>query len=165
MPSRHRNYNLSSLPATGRCLVCNGPLPKRAHKYCSREHAAEMLARYDYTAMTAAVLKRDGHKCIMCGSTRRLEVDHIVPISDRGSVLDQDNCRTLCHQHHVEVTAEWRRSKADERRHKKLEGAQRKYIQPWPRAPTSTSVPTHSPGSSLGQGTTVPSVFTYSRKR
>lgn len=48
------------------------------------------------------ILERDGHRCCNCGSTERLEVDHI----DRlGAQLDPSNCRTLCHQCHQSKTA------------------------------------------------------------
>lgn len=46
------------------------------------------------------VLERDGHRCILCASTTRLEVDHIVRYSDGGS-HDLVNLRTLCHDCHA----------------------------------------------------------------
>lgn len=41
------------------------------------------------------VLERDGHACVLCGATGRVEVDHIVRYADGGSNYD-DNLRTLC---------------------------------------------------------------------
>ena len=41
------------------------------------------------------VRKRDGQRCLACGSTRMLEVDHIVPVY-RGGSHDMDNLQTLC---------------------------------------------------------------------
>jgi hypothetical protein len=41
------------------------------------------------------VLERDGHRCLACGATTRLHVDHIKPVS-RGGRNDLDNLQTLC---------------------------------------------------------------------
>jgi len=43
----------------------------------------------------AWVLNRDGHKCLKCGATENLTVDHIVPKS-RGGTLERNNLQTLC---------------------------------------------------------------------
>lgn len=42
------------------------------------------------------IYKRDNFRCVWCGSTKRLELDHIVPWSAYGGD-DIDNLRTLCH--------------------------------------------------------------------
>lgn len=41
------------------------------------------------------VLERDGHACVLCGSTDRLEVDHVIPQAE-GGTHDLANLRTLC---------------------------------------------------------------------
>lgn len=51
-----------------------------------------------------AVLKRDGYKCIWCGVTERLEVDHIMPWSIFPRLrFEVSNGRTLCHDCHVKT--------------------------------------------------------------
>jgi hypothetical protein len=42
------------------------------------------------------ILRRDNYRCVICGSSARLEIDHIVPWSAGGSD-HPDNLRTLCH--------------------------------------------------------------------
>ncbi len=42
-----------------------------------------------------AVFSRDGHRCIECGSSKRLCADHIVPES-KGGQATLDNLQTLC---------------------------------------------------------------------
>ncbi len=41
------------------------------------------------------VLDRDGHRCVNCGSTNYLSIDHIVPRS-RGGDDSESNLQTLC---------------------------------------------------------------------
>lgn len=41
--------------------------------------------------------RRDGWKCVQCGSRYRLEVDHIEPVRDAPDrAFDPDNLQTLC---------------------------------------------------------------------
>lgn len=42
-----------------------------------------------------AILERDGYKCVKCGDTRHLHVDHIVAIAS-GGTSDYGNLQTLC---------------------------------------------------------------------
>lgn len=50
--------------------------------------------------------ERDGHRCRKCGSTHRLEVDHLTPVTQGGS-NDLDNAMTLCHDcHNAKTRAE-----------------------------------------------------------
>lgn len=43
----------------------------------------------------ANVLIRDGNKCLHCGSTQHLCMDHIHPVS-KGGTNDEENLQTLC---------------------------------------------------------------------
>lgn len=46
------------------------------------------------------IYNRDHNRCRYCGSTRNLEVDHIIPIS-KGGKSTPDNLQTLCHKCNV----------------------------------------------------------------
>ena len=46
-------------------------------------------------AVREAVLKRDNYRCVNCGSTRNLEVDHDKPLAN-GGTNHIDNLQTLC---------------------------------------------------------------------
>ena len=41
------------------------------------------------------ILRRDGERCVICGSQMELEIDHIVPVSRGGKHCD-DNFQVLC---------------------------------------------------------------------
>ena len=43
----------------------------------------------------ARILERDGHKCMSCGSTEHLCIDHVAPVSKGGTSAD-DNLQVLC---------------------------------------------------------------------
>ncbi len=47
------------------------------------------------------IFDRDGNRCLKCGSTRNLEIDHIVPIA-KGGKTRKDNLQTLCHRCNAE---------------------------------------------------------------
>jgi 5-methylcytosine-specific restriction endonuclease McrA len=41
------------------------------------------------------ILQRDGYRCVQCGSTDNMQVDHILPLS-KGGTHHPDNLRALC---------------------------------------------------------------------
>ena len=47
------------------------------------------------------VWKRDGGKCVSCGSTDNLHYDHIIPFSKGGSSLVSSNIQLLCARHNL----------------------------------------------------------------
>lgn len=58
--------------------------------------------------LRAKALRRDGYRCVNCGATKMLQVDHIVGAAAGGqSVLS--NLQTLCPMCHAKKTREDRR--------------------------------------------------------
>jgi hypothetical protein len=63
--------------------------------------SGNLIRVFDVTPATRMkVLARDGHRCVQCGATKSLEIDHIVRYIDGGG-NGVDNLRTLCHSCHV----------------------------------------------------------------
>jgi len=66
---------------------------------------------YFVTSIREAVRARAKGHCELCGAAARLDVDHIVPISEGGSG-DITNAQAICRPCHKRKTAdEWRRRK------------------------------------------------------
>jgi len=54
-----------------------------------------------YAAFVAAVKKRDGHKCAICGAGDKLHVHHLIPYDLNESLqTDVSNGLTLCEKCH-----------------------------------------------------------------
>lgn len=54
------------------------------------------------TSVKLEVWKRDGGKCVQCGSRDNLHYDHDIPFSKGGSSLTAENVRLLCARHNLE---------------------------------------------------------------
>lgn len=54
-----------------------------------RRSIPEMVRNY--------VFKRDGYECVCCGSSEKLEIDHIRPFSKNGET-EIDNLQTMCQE-------------------------------------------------------------------
>jgi hypothetical protein len=54
------------------------------------------------TRVKVEVWRRDGGKCVQCGSTRNLHYDHDIPFAKGGSSLTAANVRLLCAKHNLE---------------------------------------------------------------
>jgi HNH endonuclease len=52
-------------------------------------------SRYVSEKLRLQVLERDGNKCVKCGKTTDLEIDHVVPVS-KGGESKLENLQTLC---------------------------------------------------------------------
>jgi 5-methylcytosine-specific restriction endonuclease McrA len=111
----------------GECDRCGKKLVGRQTRWCSDRTWGggskcarlfhEVFERnHDWNDARKAALKRDRNRCVKCGSTDRLEVNHIVPREGRGYGRGcwhhLDGLETLCHDCHVETT----RQQAQERR-------------------------------------------------
>ena len=66
---------------------------------------AEDRRRIIPTAVKLEVWKRDGGKCIRCGSKTELHFDHIIPFSKGGTSLGAANVQLLCARHNLEKSA------------------------------------------------------------
>ena len=103
----------------GTCGACGKPLEGRALWFCRSPRGeaffnqggnscrARYMANHGWGEARRAAIKRDGG-CVRCGSSDRLEVNHIVPRNGQGYAIGcwnhLDNLETLCHAHHLEVT-------------------------------------------------------------
>ena len=70
------------------------PVPEKAYaKYLRKFNRS---GRHPITKeLRAEILKRDGALCAVCGSTKELEIDHILPVCEGGTNVE-DNLRVLC---------------------------------------------------------------------
>jgi hypothetical protein len=87
----------AAVPGTSRCPEHGGdgrPFAGATEKY-----------RGFPPAVRKAILERDGHRCVMCGSRYRIQADHITPQS-RGGSHTVINGRTLCQTCHRRLTGE-----------------------------------------------------------
>lgn len=94
--------------APGVCDHCGKALTGRQQRWCSRECSFVEWPEHDWNSARKAAKKRDGNRCVQCGSSASLEVNHIEPRVGQGYGWGcwnhQDNLETLCHPCHVEVT-------------------------------------------------------------
>jgi 5-methylcytosine-specific restriction endonuclease McrA len=62
----------------------------------------------------AAIMERDGNACFYCGSTKNLQVDHVVPLSG-GGFDGEDNLVTCCQECNLDkrtmLTSTWQERK------------------------------------------------------
>lgn len=96
-----------ALLSTGRCPACLENLGKRRFagriqppKGAWRPSHARPKRKAPKGPQTTpprrkVVYERDGHKCVQCGTTSDLTLDHIVPKSKGGS-SEVDNLQTMC---------------------------------------------------------------------
>ena len=70
-----------------------------------RRYSASVTGSKRWPAMRQQALRRDGFKCVKCGKTGRLEVDHIKSVRLSPELAwSLDNLQTLCPQHHTAKT-------------------------------------------------------------
>lgn len=69
------------------------------------EYSKPILRTARWRALRLEALRRDGFKCVVCGSRRRLEVDHIEPVRNAPDrAFDLTNLQTLCAADHTRKT-------------------------------------------------------------
>ncbi len=75
---------------TLRTVSAEFPMPSviRLHRYVNLPYKGVMLTRQN-------IFKRDGHRCLYCGTTEDLTLDHVLPKS-RGGKTSWDNLATAC---------------------------------------------------------------------
>jgi 5-methylcytosine-specific restriction endonuclease McrA len=72
------------------------------------------LAGAQWKRTRAAVRRRDGNQCVVCGRSDRLSVHHIVP-ARLGGGDGMDNLVTVCVLHHRQADAQLQRARQTER--------------------------------------------------
>ena len=86
------------------CTVCRARIPRGSR--CKRHPNVSASNRSWHapgaTRTRLRVLDRDDFRCTRCGSTRDLEVHHIIGAAD-GGATSMENCVTLCHDCHLEA--------------------------------------------------------------
>jgi 5-methylcytosine-specific restriction endonuclease McrA len=88
-----------------KCETCGKELNRRA--FCSnlcRVHFRRKLGSYVPSAWRREILIRDNNKCVNCGATESLEIDHIFPIS-KGGKTEIVNLQVLCKKCNSEKSA------------------------------------------------------------
>lgn len=91
-------------------------MPSRFGRLPRKVPAPPKVADRFYTSPEWQALKRtkraEGAWCVVCGSTKRLILDHIIERKDGGADLDPSNVEWLCHLHHQQKTARAREARA-----------------------------------------------------
>lgn len=98
--------------APRRCSSCETDLVRPPAKYCptcTKAKAWQGSDRGPETAgrpwrkIRAAVLERDGHRCVQCGVQGANHADHVVPKSQGGGD-EMSNLQTMCARCHAKKT-------------------------------------------------------------
>lgn len=68
-------------------------------------HSAHVIRDKRWPALRLAAKRRDGFKCVQCGESGRLEVDHIKPVRTHPELsFALENLQTLCIRCHSAKT-------------------------------------------------------------
>jgi len=65
----------------------------------------ESRRTYINEALRNEVFDRDDNRCVKCGNTSNLQVDHIIPFQDGGKTV-KENLQTLCRKCNIEKRGE-----------------------------------------------------------
>lgn len=88
------------------CRACGQPVTApRFRFYCGQACRTRFwrdIVPPDWPTIRGRALRRDGRRCVLCGSRQELEVDHIQPVATHPELeLDLANVRTLCRPCHT----------------------------------------------------------------
>ncbi len=104
---------------SGHCslLSCGKKLTPRRRKWCSSKCSRTVWndKNHIWNYARRAAKRRDGYKCVTCGSKIKLEVNHVNPLVGSGygnsCAHHLSNLVTLCHKCHVIETNKQRASR------------------------------------------------------
>jgi 5-methylcytosine-specific restriction endonuclease McrA len=92
----------------GVCRACGKALTGRQTAWCGKRCSFRYSGAHHWSSARRLAIRRDGGKCVTCGSTESLEVNHIEPRVGKGYGFGcwnhPENLETLCHNCHVKVT-------------------------------------------------------------
>lgn len=100
---------LMTYAAPDGCDRCGRKLTGRRTRWCSDSCRRWFLDNHRWTNARRKARRSARWRCDACGSTERLEVNHIVPCIGRHGTIGchhhQSNLQVLCHACHVAATA------------------------------------------------------------
>lgn len=95
-----------------RCRWCDGELTGRRTRWCRDECANEYARNHWWSTASVMAKKRDGWRCVECGSQIGLEAHHLIPVLGRhgesGCHHHLEGLVTLCADCHLEAHRELR---------------------------------------------------------
>lgn len=101
------------LPVDRKCDWCGNDLPFKRTRWCSDKCSKEFTRNHRWSWARKAAKRRDGYRCVRCGSRENLEVHHVEPCHGaHGSFSCKHHIEglvTLCKTHHKQETDEHRR--------------------------------------------------------
>lgn len=95
-----------------RCRWCDGELTGRRTRWCRDECANEYARNHWWSTASVMAKKRDGWRCVECGSQIGLEAHHLIPVLGRhgesGCHHHLEGLVTLCATCHLDAHRELR---------------------------------------------------------
>lgn len=84
---------------TCRCSICKSEFPAWYKKPFKNNKAISTKSKRQ--TARERIFERDGFKCVVCGTTKNLTIDHKLPKS-LGGTNGAYNLQTMCHDHNTE---------------------------------------------------------------
>ena len=97
----------------GNCRWCNKEITRPNRRtWCGDSCRRKYERNHVWTRARSAARRRANRRCVTCGSSEKLEVNHIVPLVGSGYLAScfhhEGNLELLCHDCHVKVTKQQR---------------------------------------------------------